>query len=832
MFRSVLAIYAVVLGAGVMPTAASAAPDADAPPAVTELALSGVAPDEVPELPATPPAPSDDVTTQGPQADPGPAAEPDVLTAPRLTDDFSVLGFTWSSSDADDVVVRYRLHSDEGWSEWEAVAEGDAAPDPDSTEGRRTHRRGSDPVIALNSDGLQVWAESSEGPVTALKAVLVDAPSTEVSAAEPTISGASLRTEASASRSQIARATTSALTTAAPGRPGIITRAEWGADESLRTCTPDYSSTGFVSAAVHHTDSANDYSPADVPRILNGILAFHTRPESAGGRGWCDIGYNFLVDRFGRVFEGRGGSIDTTVIGVHTGGFNSRTIGIAAIGTFTTTGPSAELLEALSQLIAWRFSTFGIRAGDTVQMVSGGGASKYPDGTVVSFPTIYGHRDAQLTACPGQSLYDSLPAIRGRVAQLVNDTVGVSPRGTIDQVRGTGSGVAVTGWAYDRGTDAPVDVAVSIDGAAGVVRADAYRPDVAAAFGVGPNHGFAGTVAASAGTHLVCLTVRNTGEGADVSIGCQFVTTNRPPFGRVDVIEPVPGGVHVNGWAIDPDTNDPVDVHVYVDGAGTATRAALPRPDVDAAHHAGAAHGFDLTIPTPQGSHQVCVYPINTPSGPNPPLGCRTITVGASPVGAIDVVGALSGWIVVQGWALDPDTSASIQTHVYVDGVGTPTIANASRPDVGAAFGKGDAHGFALWLPATNGPHDVCVWAIDGTGGPNSLLGCRRLTVVNRAPIGALDVATRTGGIVHLSGWAMDPDTSTSVAVHVWLDGAPLVAWSSAGNRPDVVAAFHNGSAHGFDGTFPVLSGFNHQVCVYAIDYSGGANSLVGCRTL
>lgn len=823
----IVAVGLALAFAAPTPTPAAPADVADAT-AIHELDLTGVADSEIAALPDASSVPTGDEPPSGarlapdtqPEAQTAPEPEPDILTTPEHTADFSVLGFTWDH-DSVDVVVRYRVHDDDGWGEWNAVGESDASPDPNSTEGRRTHRRGSDPIVAMGSDGLQVWAESATGDVDGLTAVLVD-PATSSELPSPQ----------AASRSVARADVATSVIAAAPADPGIIRRSQWGADESLRSCEPDYSPAAFVSAAVHHTASSNDYSPADVPGILNGIMAFHTAPEADGGRGWCDIGYNFLVDRFGRIFEGRAGSVDTTVIGVHTGGFNSRTIGVAAIGNYAAVGPSAELLEGISRVIAWRFATFGIRAADSVQMVSGGGASKYPEGTVVLFPTIYGHRDAQLTTCPGQFLYDALGSIRGRVSALVDATVGVSPRGAVDSFAGTTAGVRVAGWTYDRTTDASINVLVDVDGARTTARAGGSRPDVAAAFGVGPSHGFDLTVPTANGRHLVCVSAQDVDGGVDVLLGCAVVTTtNKVPFGAVDTLQATATGIHVAGWTIDPDTRDPIDVHVYIDAAGYPVRADRSRPDVDAAFHMGAAHGFDVNLPVAQGPHTVCIYPINSPSGANPPLVCRQVTVGAAPIGALDVAVSSSGAIRVEGWTLDPDTTDPIQAHVYVDDVGTPVVAAGSRPDIAAAFGRGDKHGYSLLLGATSGNHRVCAWGIDSSGGANTLLGCRTVGVVNRQPVGALDIVSRSGNDVRVAGWAADPDTSAPSTVHVWLDDAPLVALTAAGSRPDVAAAFGNGAAHGFDATVRVPAG-SHRVCLYGIDSTGGVNPLLGCRSV
>jgi hypothetical protein len=419
------------------------------------------------------------------------------------------------------------------------------------------------------------------------------------------------------------------LNAAAPAAPAIITRAQWGADESMRTCRPDLS-TEVVAAAIHHTASTTAYSAADVPGLLRGFLAYHTRPEAAGGRGWCDIGYNFLVDQFGRVFEGRAGGVDVPVVGVHTGGFNSRTFGVAAIGTYDTVSPTPAMTEAISQLVAWKFAMHRIMGSGTVSMVSGGGATKFPAGTVVTFPTIFAHRDVQYTSCPGQRLYDQLGAIRARVAALTDVASAATPYGGWDSTTTTAGSITVSGWFIDPDLSAPITVRVSVDGVETRAVADLDRPDIGRLFpAYGPRHGYSVTASATGGTHVVCVRAVNVGEGSDRILGCRYVTvTNTPPIGQVDsvTLDQSTGTATVSGWALDRDTSQPIAVHVYVDTGGTATTANRDRPDL-ASISPTTNHGFQVTVRVPAGNHRLCVYAINTPAGDNPSLGCRTVTM-------------------------------------------------------------------------------------------------------------------------------------------------------------------------------------------------------------
>ena len=312
-------------------------------------------------------------------------------------------------------------------------------------------------------------------------------------------------------------------------------------------------------------------------------------------------------------------------------------------------------------------------------------------------------------------------------------------------------------------------------------------------------------------------------------------TTQRAPIGFLDsATSPSARVISVSGWALDPDTTASIGVHVYVDGRFTvALMAAGSRPDVGRIYRRGDNHGFSGAISAAYGTHQVCVYAIDSAGGNNPRFGCRAVTVvNHSPIGFLDSAVAASGKITVSGWSLDPDTTASIGVHVYIDGRFTAAlVAAGSRPDVGRIFGKGDNHGFRGAFNAANGTHQVCVYAIDWPGGSNPRFGCRSVAVVNRAPIGFLDSAVATSGKITVSGWALDPDTTASIGVHVYVDGRFTAALVAAGSRPDLGRIFGKGDNHGFIGTVGTAPGA-HQVCVYGIDSWQGANPRIGCKSV
>ncbi|TCO55924.1 N-acetylmuramoyl-L-alanine amidase [Actinocrispum wychmicini] len=207
------------------------------------------------------------------------------------------------------------------------------------------------------------------------------------------------------------------------GRPAVISRADWGADERIRTdCFArqgigvEYSAT-TKAATIHHDAGSNDYSPADAARIVRGIYAFH-----AQDRDWCDIGYNALVDKYGQIFEGRVGGLEVPVLGAHAGGFNRYTFGVSMLGNLNTAAPSPAQLDSVSAIVAWKLAGSYRDPNSQVRLVStGGGTAKYPAGTEVALPAIFGHRDVGNTECPGELGYQQLPAIRQRVTERMGD---------------------------------------------------------------------------------------------------------------------------------------------------------------------------------------------------------------------------------------------------------------------------------------------------------------------------------------------------------------------------------------------------------------------------
>jgi hypothetical protein len=204
---------------------------------------------------------------------------------------------------------------------------------------------------------------------------------------------------------------TVAPASADPAWPNVISRAGWGADEGWRNHNPGCGTPAYAgkvrNAYLHHTVNANNYTAEEVPAILRAIYRFHVFTN-----GWCDIGYNFLVDRFGRVWEGRAGGVDKPVIGAHTGGFNTGSTGVAMLGTFSTVAPPPAIYDAVRRVLTWKFGVHGVDANRVIEVTAGESpGSRYPAGTKVAVRTISGHRDVWFTDCPG----DLGQAILGRL---------------------------------------------------------------------------------------------------------------------------------------------------------------------------------------------------------------------------------------------------------------------------------------------------------------------------------------------------------------------------------------------------------------------------------
>ena len=281
---------------------------------------------------------------------------------------FELVGFEWQGVQA----AEFELRAQHGgrWTRWTAV-DGSPSEGPDGGS-REHHDRTTAGPVWVGTDVKRVQVRVATGALRDLKIH-------------------ALHTAPNTSRSWVGTPAG-----ADPARPDIVSRAGWGADESWKTCAPEYAP-AVRFAVLHHTVTANDYKPEDVPRILQGIYQFHTKVNR-----WCDVGYNAFIDRFGRAWEGRFGGLDRPVIGAHAGGFNSGSVGVAMLGDFTSTAVSDATRYGLRVFLDWKLALHLIdpRSRPVVTPVAFDG-SNFPADLPVAIDAISTHRDLDATACPG-----------------------------------------------------------------------------------------------------------------------------------------------------------------------------------------------------------------------------------------------------------------------------------------------------------------------------------------------------------------------------------------------------------------------------------------------
>ncbi|MGI8479844.1 MAG: N-acetylmuramoyl-L-alanine amidase [Gaiellaceae bacterium] len=369
-----------------------------------------------------------------------------VTTIDLLTDDgrqsavleekrFTLAGIHWRGPGR----VALRTRSLDGrWSAWRPAApEKEDGPDPASSETRaRAGWRIGNPWWVGPSDGIEV---RTSGRVARVRAHLVQSAETRVPYRTP----------------------------AATTTPPIVPRLSWGADESIRRAPPVFADEIRFSV-VHHTAGQNDYSRSEAAAVVKGIQIYHVQ-----GNGWNDIGYNFVVDRFGTIYEGRFGGAERNVVGAHAQGFNTGSVGVALLGSYGTTSPSPAAQDAIAQLLSWRLDLAHVDPTTALTFVSGG-SNRFPSGVPVLLRGVSGHRDTGFTECPGNQLYGRLNGLAAAAAQLglpkIYDprvesgeglvrfrarlsssqpwVVTITGAGKLEVARGIGTGTAVD-WTWD-----------------------------------------------------------------------------------------------------------------------------------------------------------------------------------------------------------------------------------------------------------------------------------------------------------------------------------------------------------------------------------------------
>lgn len=290
----------------------------------------------------------------------------------------------------------------ESWSRWypvvlERVAE----------QGGR-EQAFTEPIWTGGGRYLQVAAEGG-GAGAAPAALLRDVRAVAINSTEDADRAAAVVGVLRRAAATIARLELAPPVGAMTKKPRIVTRAKWGANESWRSGSPDLAPVKV--AFVHHTAGGNSYTAAQAPAVVRGVYGYHTRSLR-----WSDVGYNFLIDRYGVVYEGRYGGVTRGVIGAHVLGFNTGSVGVSVLGTFSTATPPSAVVTALERLLEWKLDVHHVDPLGTGRLVCGYG-QKFRTGQRVTFPAIAGHRDANYTDCPGGRLYAQLPTVRKVVAR-------------------------------------------------------------------------------------------------------------------------------------------------------------------------------------------------------------------------------------------------------------------------------------------------------------------------------------------------------------------------------------------------------------------------------
>jgi hypothetical protein len=316
---------------------------------------------------------------------------------------FTLVGVSWTAPRPASIWLRTRTASGR-WSRWAGASA--LGHEPDGPADR--DRVFGDPIWSGPASYVQL---RSSQPVAGVRLHFVSSDRGRLGA-----------------RAHAAPAPAQPVLDAGPGQPPIIARSAWAHGSARHAVGPHF---GTVELAfVHHSQTSNGYGAADVSGILRSIFDYHRYV-----RGFWDIGYNFAIDAFGRIWEARAGGIDKPVIGAHAGGYNAESTGVVVLGDFMNASPSTAAIQALQRLVAWKLSLHGIPAYGRVTVVVSPGSgfySLFAPGSHVSLPRVAGHRDGDSTNCPGDVFYRELPSIRPRIRALAGIPVRVTLHGAPD----------------------------------------------------------------------------------------------------------------------------------------------------------------------------------------------------------------------------------------------------------------------------------------------------------------------------------------------------------------------------------------------------------------
>ena len=384
-----------------------------------------------------------------------PQADAALLTDPLEVDRFFVAGFTWTGGAdlPDGVRIYLRVRENGSWSPWYLSEAADSGRDDRATPGTGEFVTGGADAIqasvvgsslpaglklalvpsrpqgeeVLGADDLTTTqaaptpviedASATENQGTQVDPVAMTLPASPASVTRPAAASFAAPAAAPAAVPVVAPAATTAN-----GLPvAVTTRAEWGANASYMSWDPEYARAGHV--VVHHTAGTNSYSAGQSASIVRGIYYYH-----AVVLDWGDIGYNFLVDKFGTVFEGRSGSVAAPAgrmsIGAHARGVNTGTMGISMMGDYSTVSPSDAQLSSVGKMAGWFLKRAGISDVTGWAGLHVWTTERYQAGSTISMPRILGHRDVGYTTCPGNVGYSKLGTIRA-----IAKAQGSSPQG-------------------------------------------------------------------------------------------------------------------------------------------------------------------------------------------------------------------------------------------------------------------------------------------------------------------------------------------------------------------------------------------------------------------
>ncbi|WP_235870718.1 N-acetylmuramoyl-L-alanine amidase [Rhodococcus xishaensis] len=457
----------------------------------TEIPLPGGG--SIPLSPLTPPAVPGDIAAPAPPPETVPTPETAVpyladqfgATVKEITRDkpFSMVALT--ATDLESVVTKLRVKlADGSWGEWFAPEGIDSQTADMATV---SGKQGSDPVYVGETNAMQILvapkdsgatgqtAAGEQGTPAAQTPAPADTPAPEAQPLGYAPAAVSNPLPAATSNPLHAATITADDISAVLINPGtgpqdsnladiatpasvnginIISRSGWGADERIRCSNPIYDDS-LGGATVHHTAESNNYTRRESAGIVRGIYAYHAQTL-----GWCDIGYNVLVDRFGQIFEGRYGGLDRPVRGAHAGGFNENTVGIAMMGNFSNVPAPAATIESLGKFLGWRLKLANLNPkGWTTMYSEGTSYTKFAKGQAVNLPIIFAHRDVGYTVCPGDSAYTQMDQVRDIAAANWNGSSGSSvPLPTPSPGGGTNPDIGVNVGSLDLEAQIPAAV--------------------------------------------------------------------------------------------------------------------------------------------------------------------------------------------------------------------------------------------------------------------------------------------------------------------------------------------------------------------------------------